>query len=105
MNRKFDNSQLNELKQPICIFNSSWGKLDMWISFLFSVRAIEVYQLSMSCFLIAIDPIFKILKNLSDGSSGFVGARLFHFSKHVFQDSEISQNNILRKSFGFSLII
>ena len=40
---------------------------------------VPYYQMSISCCLLDIGPISKILKNLLDGSTGFVGARLFQY--------------------------
>ena len=45
--------------------------------------------------LINIDPIFKIFKICVDGSSSFVGARLFQKLEH--QNSEVYKHNISKK--------
>ena len=41
------------------------------------------YQQTMSCFLEGIDPIFKMFKKFQDGSSWFVGVRLFHNVQNI----------------------
>ena len=70
----------------------------------FRVSLIPYYQNIISCFLADIDPIFKIPKNLLDGSSGFVGP-VFSTSLTVFdlQAFEISKHDIFKKRFRIFL--
>ena len=57
----------------VCSFMVLWfyGLIVLWF------LGLKVYQIAISCFEEDIDPICKIFENLLDGSSGFVGARLF----------------------------
>ena len=64
-------------------FLVSWFRSFEFQSFNISLKLcwkvlIPCYHNSISCFLEDIDPIFKIFKNLLDGSSGLFGPRLFH---------------------------
>ena len=76
-----------------CSVSSFVGLLTSWfrsfvvskfLGFLFSkfqsfkVSLIAGYQTNISWFLEYIDPTSKMFKNSLDGSSGFVGTRLFH---------------------------
>ena len=55
-------------------FLVSWVCVSCFVGFLVS----KSYQMSISCLLKDIDPIPKIFKIFFNGSSSFVGARLFH---------------------------
>ena len=56
-------------------------------------------------FLIEIDPIPKVFKNVSDGSSSFFGACLFQNCQNMdFQKSEIHTNNMFKNGSRFFLI-
>ena len=62
------------------------------------------YQMSISCFLEDIDPIFKISKNLLDGSSEIVGLVFSNIFKNInFQHFEVYKHTTVQKLFGFFL--
>ena len=82
------------------------------------IPLIENYKMSTSCFLEGIDPvlntkfpfhvlkdirlIFKLFKNLLDGSSGCANPRLPVFSRILeSQVFDISKNTLYQKGFGF----
>ena len=60
-----------------------WFKRSCFLGFknppMFFKRSVPYYQFPISCFLTDIDVISKISRILSDGSSSFIGARLFFF--------------------------
>ena len=58
-------------------FKVSWFLVSQFLGF----KVSKIYQIHISCFSIDNDPIYKIFKNLSDGSSGFIGPHLFDFQK------------------------
>ena len=59
---------------------------------------LPTYHFMEPCFLEDIDPIFKILKNLLDGSSGFLAPPFPPlFEQHDSQKFEIRQHRILQK--------
>ena len=53
------------------------------------VALIENYEMPISCFLIDIDRILKIYRNLKDEPQGICGTRIS--KNEVFRDSEISR--------------
>ena len=53
------------------------------VSWFLGFKVSKICQMPISCFLEDIDPISKIVKNLFDGSLGFVGPRLFHNFQNI----------------------
>ena len=49
----------------------------------FETDLVHITKIAISCFLIDIDLISKILKILLDGSSGYFGARLFELLENM----------------------
>ena len=68
------------------------------------VPLMVIYQLSNSCFLDDIDLVFKIFKNLSDGSTG-ISARVFSPKNAASDLPALEISNILfsRAEFGLFL--
>ena len=73
--------------------------------FCFQKIFVSYYQMSISCFLVDIDLISKILKILLDGSPSFVGARLFQNGQQWIPETSTFTNIIFLNMFqGFFLI-
>ena len=51
--------------------------LDLMVVWFYGFLVARIYQVPISCFLMDLEPISKVFKISLDGSSGFVGARLF----------------------------
>ena len=78
-------------------FKVSWFQ-SFSVSKFLGFKVSKICQISISCFLDDIDPISKIFKNLSNGSSEFVGARLLEVFKMLdSQHFEIYQHDISQK--------
>ena len=61
-----------------------------------------MYKMYNACFLEDIAPIFKSFKNMLDGSSRFVGARLFHNFRNVIVSKMLRfQKDMFRNDLGF----
>ena len=97
-------------------FKVSWFLsclVSTWIDFLFFVvswflgfKVSKIYQITISCFLEATDPISKVFKNLWDGSSGLFGPRLFHHVQKTMSEHLILSETILSERLRvFSWII
>ena len=58
-----------------CVF----GVMALWFysCMVYGFLVSNIYESPISCFYEDIYPVFKVLKILFDGSSGFLGARLF----------------------------
>ena len=61
-------------------FLVSWCQM---VSKFLGFKVSKIYQMLISCFQEKIGPISKIFKILLDGSTGFVGARLFEYCQHL----------------------
>ena len=87
-------------------FNASWLRsflvswfLSFSVSWFLGFKVPKNYQVPMSCFLEAIDPIFQICRNLLDGSPIFVDTCVFlTFQNARFAFFEFSHNYILSKN-------
>ena len=73
------------------------GCLVSWFLGFFVSEVSKIYQHSISCLLLDIDPISNISKNILDGPPGFSGARLFQNCHFIdFQNVEIYKHNMFQ---------
>ena len=114
---KFQSSEIPKVQTSILCFRKYWSHITKMPCHVFwqiltpcyqtSISCFKdidptfkIFKKSISCFLIDIDLIFQIFKNFLNGSSGFVGARLFPKNTNVdFHKLEISPKRFSPNEF------